>query len=85
MPGAAGKVLGHGLVGGQPDPVKTQTTRLFLGQHQQPDADPAALGCGQDGHTVQQQIARLGNDDSKAGDLPSSTAAHACPSRIACA
>jgi hypothetical protein len=44
--------------------------RLFLSQCEQPGADPAALGCGQDGHIVQQQIARLGNDDGKADDLP---------------
>jgi hypothetical protein len=30
---------------------------------------PRPWACGQDGHIVQQQIARLGNDDSKADDL----------------
>jgi hypothetical protein len=49
MPGVVGKVLGHGLVGVQPDLAETQTARLFLGQFKQADADPAALGCEQDG------------------------------------
>src|SRR5580693_3711277 len=70
MARVVGEILGHGLVGVQPDLAKTQAARLFLSQCEQPGADSAALGCGQDGDIVQQQIARLGNDDGKADDLP---------------
>jgi hypothetical protein len=41
---------------------------VVFGQGKQPRADPAVLGGGQDGHVVQQQIARPGDDDGKAGD-----------------
>ncbi len=42
---------------------------MVFGQGKQPRADPAALGGGQDGHVVQQQIARPGDEDGEAGDL----------------
>jgi hypothetical protein len=70
MARVAGEIPGHGLVGVQPDLAETRAARLFLSQCEQPGADPAALGCGQDGRIVQQQMARLGHDDGKADDLP---------------
>ena len=42
---------------------------MVFGQGKQPRADPAALGGGQDGHVVRQQIARPGDEDGEAGDL----------------
>ena len=48
-------------------------------------ADPAALGCGQHRHIVQQRIARLAMTMAKPTICPSPMAARACPSRTACA
>jgi hypothetical protein len=39
-------IAGHGLAGVQLDLVRTQTARLFIGQGQQPGADPAILRRG---------------------------------------
>ncbi len=87
VPSVAGEVFGHGLVGVEPDLAETQTTGMVLGQGQQPGADPATLGSGQDGHILQQQVAGPGDEDDEAGDLPvlDGMASHACPSRTACA
>jgi hypothetical protein len=46
MPGVAGKILGHGLVGVQPDLAETQTARLFLGQRKQPTPIPRPWAAG---------------------------------------
>src|SRR5690242_20211021 len=48
----------HGFTGVEPYLAETEAAGVVFGQGKQPRADPVVLGGGQDGHVVQQQIAR---------------------------
>ncbi len=69
MPRVVGEVLGHGLVGVEPYLAEVKATGMVLGQGHQAGPDAASLSVRPDCHILQQQVARLGDEDDEANDF----------------
>ena len=69
VPRVVGQVLGHGRIGVERYLWHVKGTGAVLGQGQQPCSDAPALGSGQYGHVLQQQIAGPGEEDDEPGHL----------------